>query len=269
MMGEGKVQIFSQFMAEKFAIGSVGSSCVICNRVAFDSESLAKAGIDLSEMDVMKYMQTHAISGQDTSYYGYLSGQEGEMSIGGLEITELSDDERQNLTRFLEKNELGDLGEYELNDTEETPDMDKKADELAIMFMQVSGPSHEGVFINTMKAGLSALGFGLVYKPGAFISSTTVRNPIIRNSLGQFAHGSGKIVSKTAMTPFAKIVAIVAVVGLIAQQGSVFYNRAITAGYCGDISTGGDARDGCSVVRTTNYNLEDISQYCSVIESIP
>jgi cystathionine beta-lyase len=38
---------------------------------------------------------------------------------------------------------------------------------------------------------------------------------------------------------------------------------------CGDVSVGKDARDGCSVVRTVNYNVKDLSQYCSIIESIP
>lgn len=274
MMGEGKIQVFSQWLAEQYGIGGVGSSCVICNRIAFDSVGLEKAGIDLSKIDVMKYMQTHAIPDQDISYYGYLAGEGGKISVGGLEVkeaTEFSEKERQDLQKFLEANkeDLGGLGEYELVNLEENSDINKKADELAIMFMQVSGPSHEDVFVNTMKVGLSVLGLGLAYKPGAFITSTTVKNPLIRNSLGQFVKGSGKIVSKTALTPFTKIVAIAAVVGLVAQQGSVAYNRAITAGYCGDISTGGDARDGCSVVRTINYNVEDISQYCSIIESIP
>ena len=52
------------------------------------------------------------------------------------------------------------------------------------------------------------------------------------------------------------------------QQGSVAYNRAITAGYCSDTLTGPEAREGCSVVRTANYDAESISQYCKNIESI-
>jgi len=255
-MGEGKVQVFSQWLAEQYGVGSVGSSCVICNRIAFDSVSLEKAGIDLSKIDVMKYMQTHAIPDQDISYYGYLSGQGGKISVGGIEAIELTNEERKNIQEFLEanKNQLGNLGEYKLVNAEENLDMNNKSDELAIMFMQVTGPSHEEVFTNTLKAGLVVLGVGGYYKSGAFISSKI---------------SSGKIISKTILTPFTKIVAIAAVIGLVAQQGSVAANRAVTAGYCGDVSTGSEARDGCSVVRTVNYNVGDISQYCSVIESIP
>jgi len=271
MMGEGKVQVFDQWLATTYGVGGVGSSCVICNRIAFDKRGLEKAEIDLSKIDVMKYMQTHAIPNQDISYYGYLSGQGGKISVGGLEATELTNSERTKIQAFLDanKDKLGNLGEYELVSAEENPDMNKNPDELAIMFMQVTGPSEGEVLTNTLKAGLVALGIGGYYRPGAFITTTTIQNPYIRNSLGRFATGNRAIVSKTVLTPFAKIVAIAAVVGLVAQYGNVAYNRAVTAGYCGDISTGGEARDGCSVVRTINYDIEDISQYCSVIESIP
>jgi hypothetical protein len=271
MMGEGKVQVFSQWLAEKYGIGDVGSSCVICNRIAFDNVSLEKAGIDLSKIDVMKYMQRHAVPNQNISYYGYLAGQGGKISIGGLEPTEFSEKERTRIQEFLKanKDELGNLGEYKLVSAGENLDMNKKADELAIMFMQVTGPSHGGVFVDTMKAGLSFLGLSFIYKPGAFISTSTSYAPLAWKSTGGFAKGSGaKIVSK-GLTPFAKIVAIAAVIGLVAQQGNVAANRAVTAGYCGDVSVGSQARDGCSVVRSINYNVEDISQYCSVIESIP
>lgn len=42
----------------------------------------------------------------------------------------------------------------------------------------------------------------------------------------------------------------------------------IIAGYCGDVKIGDDAKKGCSVVRTMNYNVKDISQFCGKIESI-
>ena len=58
-------------------------------------------------------------------------------------------------------------------------------------------------------------------------------------------------------------------VGGIYQYYSVSANKAVSASYCGDVMNGDSAREGCSVVRTINYNLEDISKYCSSIESIP
>jgi len=52
-----------------------------------------------------------------------------------------------------------------------------------------------------------------------------------------------------------------------AQMGSVAINQYITAGYCGDVSYGDNAREGCSVVRLVDYNITEIKKYCAVIES--
>ena len=53
-----------------------------------------------------------------------------------------------------------------------------------------------------------------------------------------------------------------------AQQVKVAQSRGVTAGYCGDISVGQDARNGCSIVRTVKYDAEEIKKYFSFIESI-
>jgi hypothetical protein len=241
MMGEGKVQVFSQFMAEKFAIGSIGSSCVICNRVAFDSASLEKARIDLSKINIMEYMQTHAISDQDISYYSYLAGEGGKISVKddvqiiGIENTEI--DPKTGKITLNTKEVNVPLEEF-------TNKADNENKELAIMFMQITAPTTTGVISNTLKA--TGIGIGLSFLATPNLATSAV----------------GVAASSWSIT-----LVLGAILGIY-QHGNVAYNRAITAGYCGDISTGDDARDGCSVVRTINYNEEDISQYCSVIESI-
>lgn len=237
-MGEGKVQVFSQWMADTYGIGKVGSSCVICNRVAFDKESLQKADIDLDKVDVMNYMMTHAVPNQNISYYGYLSGKGGKISVKDdfrvVDIEEIQGFEFENGKLKL------DLGSKDFSEEES----DEWA-ELSIMFMQITAPTHTKVISNTLKT--AGIGMGL-----AFLSSPKIS-----------AKAVGIAVSGGWIT-----VAIGAVLGIY-QHGSVARNKAITAGYCSDISTGDDAREGCSVVRTVNYNLEDISRYCSIIESIP
>jgi len=279
-MGEGKVQIFGNFLAEKYGIGGVGSSCVICNRIAFDGERLEKAGINFEEINIEQYMRTHAISDKDISYYNYLAGQGGKVAIdrGGVEVISLEGLSEKEIENNIDES-LETLESLEINiekedvsvnveELESPEELNKKSDELSIMFMQVTAPKAGDVLKNTLGAGLSFLGLSAIYKPGAFIGTTAVKAPITRSALGQFTKGSGKIVTKTGATAFAKIIVIAAVVGLVAQQGNVASNRAITAGYCGDVSTGSNAKDGCSVVRTVNYDLEDISSYCSFIESI-
>lgn len=243
-MGEGKVQVFDQWLATNYGIGGVGSSCVICNRIAFDEKSLEEAKIYLSEMDVMKYMLTHAIPNQEISYYGYLSGEGGKISVGGVENNiQLID---------IENAEQDDKGKWKLitKDVEVplqdlTKEDNNENKELSIMFMQITAPTHTGVISNTLKT--VGLGIGLGF----------LTTPKLATSAAGVAYGGGWIT-----------VVLGAVLGIY-QHGNVAYNRAITAGYCDDISTGDDARNGCSVVRTVNYNEEDLSKYCSIIESIP
>ena len=58
-----------------------------------------------------------------------------------------------------------------------------------------------------------------------------------------------------------------AIVAAAAQQINIIHQRGVTAGYCGDVTVGSEAREGCSSVRLVDYDLEQIKTYCSVIES--
>ena len=51
------------------------------------------------------------------------------------------------------------------------------------------------------------------------------------------------------------------------QQASVEAKQGVAEGYCGDIALGDDARNGCSVVRTVDYDVKDLRKHCAVIES--
>ncbi|MEK6935377.1 MAG: hypothetical protein AABW67_01180 [Nanoarchaeota archaeon] len=238
-MGEGKVQIFSQFMAEAYGVGNVGSSCVICNRIAFDNEGLTKAGINLSKIDVMKYMQTHAIPNQDISYYGYLAGEGGKISVkDNVNFVDISNPEKKGTEVIFDKTINLASEKFSVQEVDNTQ-------ELSIMFMQITAPTSSGVIRNDLKT--IGIGAGL-----SFLASPKIATNLVGG------------VAKGGWITFA-----LATVFGIYQQGSVVYNRAVTAGYCGDVSVGSDARDGCSVVRSVDYNVEDISQYCSIIESIP
>ena len=275
MMGEGKVKIFGQSLVDIYGFGKVGSSCVICNRIAFDRESLEKSKIDLNKLDLLDYMQRHAAPGRDISYYSYLAGTFSTEGLGGLSVEDLASEEDfkkaiedyQNSVTLSnpEKDLLEDLEQIETSEIEE---VQLDSTELAVVFMQVSAPKEKDVLKNTLLSGLAVLGVTGTYKPGYFVTSKTVTNPIMRNSLGQFVKGSGAKATQIGGTLFSKIIGITAIIGLTAQYGNVLYNQEVAAGYCGDVSIGDDAREGCSVVRTMNYDLEDISRYCSVIESI-
>lgn len=278
MMGEGKVGLFSQWIATTYGFGSVYPSCVICSRIAFDNKNLEAKGIKIEELDVQRYMMTHAIPGEtNLSYYQYLSSAGGKMSLGDLvkDLDEVELTASKTEIAALPKDEtVAGVAEVKAEDisvveTANPVELNKQPDELAVTFMQISGPTYGEVFRNSMTAALGILGFGSKFTSGSFFTASSFKNPTIRGAGGRYALGNGKIVTKTVLSPFVKVVAVAAIIALGIQQGNIAYNRAVTAGYCGDVSTGGEAREGCSVVRTINYNSTDISQYCSIIESIP
>jgi len=293
MMGEGKVSLFSQWLAQQYGFGDVYPTCVICSRIAFDKEKLEKAGIDLTKIDVMDYMQRYKISGKDETYYDYLTGGGlAKLSVGDL-VGSLSDEEKKSSDSLLEEKNVEKIGEKDVSlensvdygsatsDAEinklnqeyaQTTNKEFADDEIAVLFMQISAPTHGGVFKNSLTAVLSVLGLSFAYKPGAFVTNLA-RAPAGGITIGSKFYKGGQFLPKSLstlrVTLFAKIIAATAIAVGIAQQGNVAYNRAVTAGYCGDVSVGGASGDGCSVVRTINYNVEDINQYCSIIESIP
>ncbi len=243
MMGEGKVSLFQQYWAENYGIGGVYPTCVICSRIAFDEESLEK--IDLSKVDVIEYMKANKIPNGKETYYDYLSGEEGKISIkeGLLNVKDIKEEVKDNTkTLKADSKDSVDVEEQNLEVVKIN-----HADEIAVLFMQISAPSHGDSVLNL---GKTVLGVGVV---GGYFFGPSVMLKGIR-AIGL----KGGLITIAA-----------AIVGVGAQQLNVAYQRSITSGYCGDISTGTEARNGCSVVRTVNYNVEDIKQYCSVIESIP
>jgi hypothetical protein len=308
MTGEGKVDLFSQWIATNYGFGSVYPSCIICTRIAFDSVSLNKTGLTpqkLQTMNVNQYMLTHAMPNKQISYYEFMVGKSPAIvnvkpnllgSAGGSASTEPArtgapgcDSEcitkgysggrsigactgantdcdssksetcesfgtdncccaplavDQTFNSIKTKIDPNDLDAWS-ND----PSLQTK--ELAIMFMQISAPSHGESAANIGKLLLGAATGSMVTAPSATISGV-------------------KAVSKlcTSNGYAAAICAGVVVLAGVYQQGSVAHNRAVTAGYCSDVIDKDKARDGCSVVRTVNYDVEDIKQSCAVIESI-
>lgn len=238
MMGQGKLSMFSDWFVQTYGIGKMTSSCVICDRIAFDKASLEKAGIDLKKMNVMNYMQTHKVPEKDMSYYIYLTGSEGKMSI------------ENNLQRSLSIGGVNSEAEnpeeaVQIDFSDKSEDSSALGNELSVMFMQVQmPPGHWDSFKN------SALTLGLA------LGGTNALAPKFVN----------KGMNAVLKSPWTWVI-----LGVLAiyQQNSVAENQAFTVSKCGDVTVGSDNGKGCSVVRTINYNAEDISKYCTVIESIP
>ncbi len=263
MMGEGKLSIFSQFWAKTYAVGNVYPSCVICGRIAYDKEAFSKSKIDLSKVDVATYMRTHNIPDTNTRYWEYFGGG-ATVNVG---------------EEPLKQDDSGKLAQLTSETGTTFEPIDAKAisadTELGILFMQISSPEHWDVLKNDLilatgvLVGVSSIKLTNLIPKGTFIGTKITYAPKIRNALGQFTAGSGKKITSKVLTPFAKFATAAAVIAGIIQQANIAYNRGVTAGYCGDISGGSEARSGCSAVRIVDYNAEDINTYCSVVENIP
>lgn len=236
-MGEGKLSLFSNWMAETYGFTKVASSCVICSRIAYDKESLTRAGINLSSINVQDYMLRHVAPGQKESYYVYMTGQGGKMSIqdnrkGTIELQTPAADNTDSLEQV------------KVDIEESVNNQENSGKETSVMFMQVASPSYGDVIKNSV---LTLLGG----TAGSFVVAPTY---------------TSKLVVGAAKSPAFWI--ILAIAGIY-QYASVANNQAFTAAHCGDIMVGDKTSYGCSVVRTVNYDEAGLGQYCSVIESIP
>ena len=243
MMGEGHISLFSQWAAQTYGIGSVYPSCVICSRMAFDMESLKKNGInetELAKIDLDSYMSTHLIPNQQITYNELLSGESPAKAT-------------------IKPNILSpDVSVESLSDVQSTSEnLALQSKEIAVLFMQISSPSHGEAAKNV---GLTALGVAT----GAFTTSAMTIGIKATVKAGMRV---GKLCLSGGWVGPAICGGILAIAGIY-QQSNIAVQRAKTAGYCGDVITGEDARNGCSIVRTIAYNSSEINQYCVAIESI-
>lgn len=258
MMGEGKVSVFSQWIAENYGFGSVYPTCVICNRIAFDKTNLEKAGIDLEKIDVLNYMITHAVPDKDISYYDYLIGEGGKFDVSlrpGLTQVKEAVEKITSAGESVNEQEEKELKESitNLNGVQggywtagETPEVEEEVGEISVMFMQISAPENFKTLANGIK---TVVGGG---------------------TLGAFLISPMKVVSIVKTVAAHPIIAgIIALVGAGTQQINVAWMRSVTAGFCGDITVGTDARSGCSVVRVVKYDESNLRNFCVDIASIP
>jgi hypothetical protein len=233
MMGEGKLSLFNNNVG-RYGFGILPSSCVICSRIAFDKTALEKAKIDLTQINVRDYMTRYLVSGTNLTYFEYIAGDRGVYTIDDKNpIIDVSDVKLEEA----DQNKLEGTA-FNLSSGESLEKKDLYSSD-AIVFMQVIAPKYGQVLKTT------ATDFGIAG--------------------GALAFSAPKLVGGAVKTLWP-----LAVIAGGFQQLEVWANRGLSASYCqGTSISEKESRDGCSVVRSTGYNLVDISKYCTQIESIP
>ncbi len=256
MMGEGKLPIHSNYLAENYGFGGVYSDCVICSRIAFAKDLKDEKGINLKEVNVLEYMRTYKIPGGEESYYTFLKGQTSvDVNFSKERTIEIQGSSNKKVGDMSEKEakkvsvEEGSVPLKKINDG----DFADPGTELAVLFMQISAPTVGDVWSNIGKAAIGGT-------TTAFLTAPKTTYAV--------AKGVGTLCNVAGVVSWV-VCGGIAAIGGAALWYNVVDNQAITAGYCGDIQVGDKARSGCSAVRTVVYNESEIRKYCSVIESMP
>ncbi len=234
MMGKGKISIENAAMLKQYALGKSVPFCVICSRIAVDKTLAADLGVgdkDLATVDPYDYMKTHKIPGGEISYLDDIIGN----TVGGKGTSfGLS---KSSVANFDEQSKKA-LSQNQNNFTQ-----------LAVIFVQASAPDTAGVLDNYLKTFFLA-------ESASFIVSPSISAGINLKALklaGDF--------------PLTTLVVFAIAAGYVEYNN--LNNQALTASYCGDLSTPGNAKKGCSVIRVVPYNAKEINSYCGIIDGLP
>lgn len=79
MVGEGKLGLFSSGIAQSIGKADVYPTCIICSRIAFDTK--VKNSQLIAQINVLDYMKKYKMPGMQVSYFDYLAGDNGKISI--------------------------------------------------------------------------------------------------------------------------------------------------------------------------------------------
>lgn len=293
MMGEGKISLFSQWFANEFGFTGIYPTCVVCARIAYDSSSLAKKNIDLNKINLGLYMGTHQMPDRNISYIEYLGGQpvpNSNIMIGALSTqdiqAETQNPQNENQAPIPNIDEFKDIKDSDLYNY--VPIIASPTKEQAIMFMQITAPSKGEAFKHYTEAALAIFGItNRYFIPGSWATigkttTTTGTDPYSSESdpFGQLPEHYRKVPVGTQVETKSSVqlgtrgkVAVVALafylIGAGIQQITLEHNQVVAAGYCGTVSSGSEAREGCSRLMPVEYNFSQISSYCQEMADIP
>lgn len=259
MMGKGKLSLFNQAIAQNYGFDTIYPSCVVCSRIGFDFSSLSK--INLENVDVLNFMASYKIKGKDMTYLDYFSDSSGKIGIEeGITLESLAKNMQDYINKTLtsETEKAKEISELDAAvnaaKSEQIKINYEASNEVGIVFMQITAPGHGDTFLKTV-------GTIVGVEIGGYLKAPTIMNSANKGAWALMKKIGGSVKGGSLLT------LTLAIAALDVQQAFVGYNRAVAAGYCGQFSTGDQAREGCSAVRLINYNADSISEVCQNIES--
>ena len=289
MMGEGKLDIFGSY-AKEAGITAIGTTCVICSRVAVDNgvnktiltefERDSNGSIvndsngnpkTIGGVDINNYMATHQVPGSSLTYLQTFTdrGVSSYASVsGGFNAEDYNKKIDENVAKdltvwdkFLKV--LDKVNPFNSSNpdplTADSARVDKEVgtlsgnsnNQMAFVFMQIKSETIGDVLANQVVYGSTAAA-GVSMTPAGKVFG------VGKAIIGYLPYG------KAIMTIGAGGAAVTAI-GYGAYNA--YQGQLTAARHCGELETNdAAATKGCSMVQGLNYNFRDINTLCASIQ---
>ena len=234
MLGEGKMQFWSESAWKEFGLGNVKSACVVCSIIRFDN-NLKEKNLHL---DVASYMEQTKIPTKNLTYLEYFTQEQGAKLPTDVETVPITTDK-----------------------------------DYAVIFMGIEGDELWEPIVNDLKvaaaslvgttflAGPSATGSLLKAAGGLMGKSFTLGSKLAPTSAGFARLAGAKVGGLTVKLGWVGL--IVGTAFVATQTIWTAHNQVIVAQHCDG------SKKGCMQVMLLPMDASNIASVCNNIESIP
>lgn len=232
MMGEGKVDIFGNYLISRGLKPVEGPTCIICSRVAIDNDVSQSI---INNVNLHEYMRSNKVPDGDRTYLQSFT----DRSFNTYPYVSSKDFQEK-----LNSNKDVNLGEVHASGRE-----------IALVFMQIKAPKISDAVGNLGSDALMTAG-------GAFMISG------VKGASGVLS--LGKLGLKSAPVVLGGGGALAAFSGFNAYLGQTTaagYCGALATTKETEEKLGG--KEGCSIIQAVPYDFRSINTMCANIEGIP
>jgi len=241
MLGEGKMNFFSESSWKEFGLGNVKSSCVICSNIMFD-EKLKEKNLRL---DMASYIEQTRIPTKNMTYLEYFTDEKDAVLPTDVEAPEITTDKDYViLFMSMEGDEL----------------WEPIAKDLGVVASSIVGSTF---LIGPKATGSLLKSAGGLMKTGFTIGAKTQELVLVKGYQGWLTTptAGSKVGGLTVKLGWVGVLAGAALVAT--QTIWTANNQAIVAQHCDG------SKKGCSQVMLIPMNAANLSGVCNNIESIP
>ncbi|MEM4703139.1 MAG: hypothetical protein QXP53_01505 [Candidatus Pacearchaeota archaeon] len=232
MLGEGKLQFWTENAWKEMGLGKVRSSCVICSTIKFDESVKRKA----LQLDMASYLEKTKITDSNITYLEYFTEEKGVTLPTDVEAPPITTDK-----------------------------------DYIVVFSAIEGDEWWEPLLRDLEIAGGLLGFssltigpkatfGAVKGVGSALLKPTVSIPVGTRA----GMGFNAVTTVFAKVPYVAVgLAIVASAVLTTQVATTLNNQNIVASHCDG------ERKGCMQVMLIPFNAANIAGVCNDIKSIP